>query len=187
MQITLSNTYRKHTIYNILKIYAVVGLVILMLYGISSKVPYSIRYVGTPSIPMGIYLIDNRVDLNRLQIGDLVMFRYQNTMFKGDRIPDGMLVLKQLAGKEGDTMIYDPDSRLFSVCRRGGNCLDVGNVLASNSDGETLPQPSFTKRVISDNEFFVYGYASELSFDSRYYGPIAGHRILGTGTPLITF
>ncbi|MBB3892836.1 conjugative transfer signal peptidase TraF [Phenylobacterium haematophilum] len=130
----------------------------------------------TDSEPLGIYTRT----LTRPAIGRLIAFQAPAAAFP---YADGRMaylrrvpILKQIAAVEGDL-----------VCARDGvlaiNGRPVAPVYARDPRGRALPQWNGCRR-LQAAEYFVYSDRIPNSFDSRYYGPIRGERVLGVYRPL---
>lgn len=130
----------------------------------------------TDSEPIGVYART----LQRPEIGRLIAFQAPPAAFP---YADGRMsylrrvpILKQIAAVEGDL-----------VCARDGvlaiNGQPVAPVYKRDPRGRALPQWNGCRR-LQAAEYFVYSDRIPNSFDSRYYGPIPGKRVLGVYQPL---
>lgn len=130
----------------------------------------------TDSEPLGLYTRT----LQPPAVGRLIAFPAPAAAFP---YADGRMaylrrvpILKQVAAAQGDL-----------VCARGGvlaiNGLPIAPIYARDPRGRALPQWNGCRR-LRPAEYFVYSDRIPNSFDSRYYGPIEGERVLGVYRPL---
>ncbi|MBS0251280.1 MAG: S26 family signal peptidase [Proteobacteria bacterium] len=132
---------------------------------------------ASQSVPIGLYLIVPR----SLHVGNFVVVRLSETMqalaeqrqYIGPDTP----LLKRVAAMNGDT-----------VCRH--KSIVVINhrhiVIAFTSDHRARPLPAWRGcRRLTGGQVFVLGTHPE-SFDSRYFGPLAGEQVVGPAVSLLT-
>jgi conjugative transfer signal peptidase TraF len=150
--------------------------VLSILMADSSRAP---RFVwnASASTPTGLYWMAPA----RARRGDLVGLRLPASIaaFAAGRgyLPDIALLLKPIAGREGDR-----------VCRWGAR-LFVNGVIrarASARDGADRSLPTWHGCVRLTIDHVIVLGASRDSFDSRYFGPIPTSAILGRAIPVWT-
>ncbi len=109
----------------------------------------------TESLSGSVFLIDES-DRNALK-GVLVAFTWKNA----PPIPDGITVIKRVAGVAGDT-VHVRNHHIFI------NGIPVGRAKETSRTGE--PLKAMGDCVIAQNQFFAAGDHPD-SFDSRYEAP----------------
>lgn len=115
----------------------------------------------TPSIPMGIYRIQKRVDI---EVEDLIVFRFNERW-----------LIKEVIGVAGD---------VFCVTQEGDFTLNgkrFGVALERTRPGKRLKRQVGCQPVAHE-EWVVFGYGDR-SFDSRYFGAVKQQAILGKAVP----
>ena len=125
-----------------------------------------------PSLPWRLALID--LGDREVGRGDFVAFRALGIAVEveGTTIhPDGTWLLKRVVGVPGDVVRVDA-----AGLHVNGDLVAPGLVLAG-----TLGHPPahwFREEVIPEGRLYVAGLHPQ-SYDSRYFGPIAEHQIVG--------
>ncbi|UTW43590.1 S26 family signal peptidase [bacterium SCSIO 12844] len=131
-----------------------------------------LRYQGTQSMPVGIYL---QYPAKEYYIGDDIIF-YPNTSVEKLILKRGWLsekepLLKEVVASKGDF-----------ICAKGGylwiNQQKIAPILKKDRKGRALPEITLC-RYLNANEFWVMGISSPYSFDSRYFGIVKRQNILG--------
>ena len=131
----------------------------------------------TPSEPMGLYIRRATPP----GVGVIIAFRTPGAAFPYadqrmaylHRIP----ILKTVAAVQGDMVCTDGGVLTINGRRRAA-------VNARDSRGAELPAWRGC-RALAPGEFFVFSDRAPNSFDSRYYGPIDQHSIVGVFSPLL--
>jgi conjugative transfer signal peptidase TraF len=148
------------------------------LIGISgTAVPPRLIWNASHSVPIGLY----RVDFQAPGRDDLALIRLSPR-------------LAELANRRGylhgTDYVLKPVAATVSdlVCRIDLTIVVRGTVaaIARRLDGANRPMPVWHGcRRLSDGELFLLS-ASPESFDSRYFGPIARHDVVGRAKPIWT-
>ncbi|HEX4182976.1 MAG TPA: nucleotidyl transferase AbiEii/AbiGii toxin family protein [Caulobacteraceae bacterium] len=136
-----------------------------------------ILFNTTPSEPAGLYLASPIP----ISVGQIVAFRAPSGAFP---YADGHLaflhrvpLLKAVAARGGD-----------AVCTVTGrltiNGRDRGPIASRDSRGVALPRWRGC-RALEPGEVFVFSNRVPNSFDSRYFGPVSVHAVIGVYRPLI--
>ncbi|HML29823.1 MAG TPA: S26 family signal peptidase [Hyphomicrobium sp.] len=152
------------------------GLVLIALASVSPRRPVLV-WNASPSVPIGLYLIVPRP----LRVGDFVVVHLADTMqhFAEQRQyigPDTPL-LKRVAAMHGSLVCQH--NRIVVINRRH-------IVIALASDRRRRPLPAWRGCYrLKKGQVFVLGSHME-SFDSRYFGPLAGEQIVGPAIALLT-
>lgn len=133
-------------------------------YGVGINISYS--------LPHHVYVVAKQKGYQDLRVGDYTSFNWQ-----GGYYPHGTLFVKQVAGKEGDTV--SRVGREFFV-----NGLSVGVAKEYSQDGEPLTPNSF-EGVIPPGHLWVSAPHKD-SLDSRYEytGLIRADQLRGKVYPL---
>jgi len=134
---------------------SIVGISLIIFSFFQNKIFY---FNFTESIPTGLY---RTVSFQTLKPGDFVAFTLPNESF---------VLMKEVVGVPGDK---------FCVSKQGRASVNenvFGFRLEKSSKGMNLPD-WFGCEILSSNEFVVRGYGNR-SFDSRYFGPIKGAKII---------
>lgn len=141
----------------------------------------------TPSMPVGIWKVDDGSNLSRLARGQTIVFCPPDAKLFRDAKAKGILkegrcagsytpLLKEVVGVPGDRVRY---SNEISI-----NGLRIANSTIQHSPDlphlKHLPE-SFT---IPAGQVFVMSRYSNQSFDSRYFGEIPSSKVMGSATPI---
>lgn len=134
---------------------------------------------ASASAPIGLY----RVQLGiRIDQGDLVLAGLPDIprILAAERgyLPDGVPLIKRVAGKAGDWVCGDSDTVMI-------NGHAVASRIARDSENRSLPRWTDC-RVLAESEVFLLMADVPDSFDSRYFGPIQIEQIIGRLVPLWT-
>ncbi len=128
----------------------------------------------TPSIPVGLYSIEER----DWRIEDRVALkpsgRLLETLQTAGVLKDGRLLMKRVAASRGD-----------EVCRSGEQVAINGVPRAVARPDEVLPHWSGCRRLAA-GQVFLLGEA-ENSFDGRYFGVTSAKDIVGPLRAVLTF
>ena len=142
--------------------------------------PIKIIYNPSPSVPQGWYAIGSTAGLHR---GDFALVRLPAPVAQlADQrryLPRSVPLLKRVGAVAGDR-----------VCERGGlvriNDVPVAHSLDRDRAGRPLVPWSGCRPLVAD-ELFLLGTTSAASFDSRYYGPVSLHSVIGVALPWWTW
>jgi conjugative transfer signal peptidase TraF len=166
------------------------GLVALVAFALisvySARVPYSLVWNTTESIPKGLYFSEDAVPSNSWKYGDTGCFTYQAPEWAQPRsyFPKNFRLCKYVVGFEGDTLTVENDE--MWVNQRTGARLSLGSFAEVDSKGRPLPKglvagPIPAGQVVMSAPTFVN------SMDSRYLGPIQKSALRNRIHPLITW
>lgn len=140
-------------------------------------------YNPTDSVPRGWYRVSSIDNLASLHVGSIVLVRLPADVaaFAGQRgyLPDGVPILKRVGAVEPQ-----------SVCVRGQTVRIDGALvaIARTHDGARRALQAWPQcRSLAAGELFLLSDTNPVSFDSRYFGPIAVSAVLGTARPLWTW
>ncbi|MBW7836527.1 MAG: S26 family signal peptidase [Sphingomonadales bacterium] len=144
------------------------------------KFPLLLVYNASPSIPKGFYRVRN---VQSISIGDLVVARLpkhiQALAKERGYLPEGVPPIKPVAAGPGDW-----------ICHEGGwlyiNRNVPTHVPKADSKGRGMPQWKACRRM-AEGEYFLLLPHVEMSFDSRYFGPVRHADIVGKATPFLVF
>lgn len=132
---------------------------------------------ASASAPTGLY----RVTSGAAERGDLVLVSPPKSVSKlaaaRGYLPAGVPLIKRIAAMAGD-----------DVCAFDGAILINGEIVTRQlgADRKGRPMPRWNGcRTLADDEIFLILPPAN-SFDSRYFGPVPGARIIGKVAPLWT-
>jgi conjugative transfer signal peptidase TraF len=142
--------------------------------------PIKIIYNSSSSVPQGWYAVESTAGLHR---GDFALVRLPASVAQlADQrryLPRSVPLLKRVGAVAGD-----------QVCERGGLVHINGVLVAQSLDRDGAGRPlvpwSGCRPLIAD-ELFLLGTTSAASFDSRYYGPVSFHSVMGVALPWWTW
>jgi conjugative transfer signal peptidase TraF len=141
--------------------------------------PYKLIYNPSESAPRGWYVF-KRTD--RIYLGDFVLAHLPDAIatFASERgyLPNNVSILKHVAAMPGQEVCRERD--LLTI-----DGVLVAHTLERDGAGRALPRWSGC-RTIAKGEVFLLSTDSPLSFDSRYFGPIARSAVIGQVLPLWT-
>ena len=140
-------------------------------------------YNPTDSVPRGWNRVSSIDNAASLHVGSIVLARLPVNVasFAGQRgyLPNGVPILKRVGAVAPQ-----------SVCVRGQDVHIDGAVVATarTHDGAHRSLQAWTQcRPLAAGELFLLSDTNPVSFDSRYFGPIAVSAVLGTARPLWTW
>ncbi|GGO94071.1 S26 family signal peptidase [Stakelama pacifica] len=142
--------------------------------------PVRLIWNASASVPLGLYRID---PAPALRVGDMVAVRPSPTLARflaGRRYVEANVpLLKPIAATGGAT-----------ICRLGlrvtVNGWTTTSALPRDRAGRPLPSWSGCRRLKPDQLFLIAPVHRD-SFDSRYFGPVDRHQVLGIATPIWTW
>lgn len=153
----------------------------------ANKFPFRINLTG--SMPRGIYLLDSPRIVHR---GDLVMlclpsslssFALQRGYLRaGDCKNGAQPVIKKVAAQSGDNVLL-----LLDQVKINGATLPHSVTLPADQQHHFLPAAARGVYLIGQNQVWLYGTSSALSWDSRYFGVINTRQITHIVKPLFTW
>ena len=143
------------------------------------SVPRLFVWNVTPSVPTGLYRIDEAANL---RTGDRIVFdpppRLARMLAERGYLPRGVPLLKEVAAVPGDR-----------VCRRGPAISVNGTSVGTARDVDSLnrPMPDWQGcLVLPADRIFLMNLSVPDSFDGRYFGPVERGRIIGRAIPIWT-
>jgi conjugative transfer signal peptidase TraF len=164
-----------------------IGVIVLAVFGIVlislalwNRSTYKIIYNPSPSAPRGWYVAKPTTQLHR---GDFALVRLPAPVAQlatqRRYLPRSVPLLKRVGAVVGDR-----------VCERAGlvriNDVPVAQSLDLDRAGRPLVSWSGCRPLVAD-ELFLLGTTSAASFDSRYYGPVSLHSVMGVALPWWTW
>lgn len=157
--------------------------------------PYKLVYNHTPSEPLGWYLVSEVGPKEQLELGQLVVFKYEcpkdgngECMF-GGAVPfsDGYQLLKRVQGQHGHTVrTVDYGGAHRNVVTGQGYEKDTGAIRKTTSEGKplnTVFSPG-TALTIPKGKLYMGNQNIDNAFDSRYFGLVDRNRIIGVAEKL---
>jgi conjugative transfer signal peptidase TraF len=142
--------------------------------------PYRLIYNPSESAPRGWYL---QIPLRSLEINTWVLARMPTAAAElaeqRGYLPSSVPILKQIAARTGQ-----------HVCVRHGAVYVGQRVLARlrTEDGARRPLVAWNEcRSLEVGEFLLINADSEVSFDSRYFGPVTNTDLIANVIPLWTW
>ncbi len=166
----MSNKILKSKIWIILLIFF---FVILFLKIINNK---KVFLNITPSVKVGIYLMEEYDNLKNLKKGDYVIFPPPVQAVKRDYHNN---FLKQVVANSNDIILVD-NNQIFI------NGVFYGNIKEKDSFGNNIRTLEEGIYFLKEDEYFVMGEHFN-SYDSRYFGSIKKNEIIYVGKLLIPF
>lgn len=149
---------------------------------------FDLRVNWTASMPKGLY---RSVDPD-YQRGEWVAICLEGdaSAFARDRAyviagscPEGLAaVFKQIRGVAGDRI-----ELAESGVRINGESVSGSALKRFDSQGRPLKSAGFGTSRLLDETFWVMGIHLDQSWDSRYFGPVRKHQIVGKAVPIWTF
>jgi len=140
--------------------------------------PIRILWNASASVPVGLYVVSG----DRPVRGELAVVRpapgIEAYMARRHYVPRGISLLKPVAATAGAT-----------VCRDGDAVTIDGRPAATALRADRLgrPLPVWAGcTTLGAGELFLLAGASSVSFDSRYFGPVAVTAVVGRAVPIWT-
>jgi conjugative transfer signal peptidase TraF len=141
--------------------------------------PKPLFWNASASAPIGLYAVQPADDL---EVSDLVVIapppELATFLTARGYLPKGVPLLKRVLALGGQT-----------VCRDGPDILAYGASIGRARDrdraGRELPAWQGCRR-IADDELFVMNWDAPDSVDSRYFGPLPRHSVIGRALPVWT-
>jgi conjugative transfer signal peptidase TraF len=158
---------------------------------------FRLTYNTTPSLPIGIYRIEElareprrgdfvgvclegetaRLALARGYVHRQALEPYVYRV----RCPSGTAIIgKPVVGVPGDTVELDRNG-----VRINGETLPGGAVVVRDSRGRRMPHPEWGRRILASDEYWAQSPYSPRSFDSRYFGPVRRQQIADVRLPIV--
>lgn len=158
-------------------------LTMRFLFGLSVMVNIS------DSEPFGLYLLDLSSS-QQIRRGDLVAacipldfasLAFRRTYLKASSTCPGHVipVLKRVYGVPGDRVVLGKNGTVIN-----GQTIPNTRRLAVDTSGHPVPHVTFSGKL---SGYLLLAPTYHLSFDGRYFGPVAPSDIIGRVTPLFTF
>ena len=147
-----------------------IGLMLLIAPDLNPSATH-IAYNASDSAPCGFYLVEHA---RQVRVGDLVVVRLPREVAalaaQRGYLPDGVPVIKHVAAVAPQV-----------VCVRDGivhvDGESVATALVADVQGRTLVSWQGCRQLV-DTELFLLS-THPASFDSRYFGPVDGARVVG--------
>ncbi|WP_299681360.1 conjugative transfer signal peptidase TraF [uncultured Roseobacter sp.] len=164
------------------------GGFVLLVVAMLAAYAGGVRYNGSPSYPMGFYLLktlDRTPELGALVFAcppDTEAFREaRRRHYIGQgTCPAGYTpIIKKVAAKPGDIVDVGSAVSVNSVVQRNTD------IAATDVQGRTLQR--YQGGVIAPNHYLLLSDFYEGSFDSRYFGPLHRRQIIGNAQPVLTW
>lgn len=164
------------------------GLLTIILIAANSLYQAGFRINHTPSLPVGIWKIDQ--GFTEIKKGDHVWltptkqiadfgikrgYLQENPRCENGSIP----LLKTVYGLPGDTYSFQED-----YIQINDQPIELAKRKAVDSKGRDMPK--ITGGIVEDNRLFVLTLHAQ-SFDSRYWGTIPEDNIIGTAKPVFVW
>ena len=150
---------------------AMVGIVMLIA---SAWVQARLIWNFTPSIPIGLYAIEERDWVRGDRVALKPTGQLQETLRSANVLEEGRLLMKRVAASAGD-----------EVCRSGTLVSVNGFAAAIARSDASLPRWSGCIP-LSAGDVFLLG-ETDNSFDGRYFGVTSAEDIVGPVQSLLTF
>jgi len=136
-----------------------------------------IVYNASPSVPLGYYWVAGS---GKTKVGDLVLVEtpalVRDMADRRRYLPKSVPMIKHVAALEGDEVCADKASIYI-------NQTFAGKRHATDLVGRPLPHWEGC-HMMGHGEVFLLNRYAPLSFDSRYFGPVASSLIIGRLRPL---
>jgi type IV secretory pathway protease TraF len=151
----------------------------------AAYVPWGLRWVYTPSIPLGLYG-SKTYDNTPLARGQGVCFKANPLpwMAGRDYLTPNEVICKFTLGVPGDTI--EPRGNEIFVCH-DGQCNSAGVVQAKDYKGRPSQSAFTEKTVIPANQYYFGSTHHPRSFDSRYIGLVDGSAVVVRHWPIWTY
>lgn len=151
--------------------------------------PWRLTFNVTPSIPLGIYATKLRTPGSALAMGQIACFKYEapGPLAQRHYFKEGTTLCKPVAAVAG-MLAYQENAHLYIVDPIAQTTKKVTAVAQKDKAGRPVPAYfDTTPRPVPDGSYLLVAPAKPNSFDSRYLGPIADHKLFQTAIPLITW
>lgn len=161
---------------------------ILVMVAMLAAYASGVRYNGSPSYPMGFYLLkglDRTPELGALVFAcppDTEAFREARRRHYIGRgtCPAGYTpIIKKVAAIPGDLVEVGSAVSVNSVMQR--------NTDLAATDVQGRPLKPYQGGVIAPNHYLLLSDFYAGSFDSRYFGPLHRRQIIGNAKPVLTW
>ncbi|WP_300064568.1 conjugative transfer signal peptidase TraF [uncultured Roseobacter sp.] len=170
------------------RVRGLLGGFVLLMVAMLAAYASGLRYNGSPSYPMGFYLLkklDRTPELGALVFAcppDTEAFREaRRRHYIGQgTCPAGYTpIIKKVAAEPGDVVEV-------------GSAVTVNNVVQLNTDiaatdGQGRTLKPYQGGVIAPNHYLLLSDFYAGSFDSRYFGPLHRRQIIGNAQPVLTW
>ena len=147
--------------------------------GWSYKEGYRINI--TTSLPPGIWKINT--NYTEIKKGDYIWFRPSqkiiNLSIEKGLFSKPIPFLKQVIGRPGDVYRFENNALVLNDCK-------LKKIIRKEIGSKGLAMPMIPPGKVPRNHYFVIT-SHPLSFDSRYFGPVAGNNIIGIAKPIFVW
>ena len=201
--IKMSNPFKsKNKNKKVIYFFLVIALPMLVLWLVVYPYLKSCGYIinVTPSMPYGLY---QEVNLKTNQskpitVGSIVLSCLPDQAAKtaldheylvhSSRCENGIEpVLKEVIAVSGDKVFLHQDS-IKVVTAKGKIAFYQAPVLHTSPSGLNVPSLIKNSQFSLKNQVWLYGsYHYQLSWDSRYFGPVNTQEVIGLMKPILTF
>lgn len=170
------------------RVRVVAGILIACALAVSVAYALELHVNWTDSMPRGLY---QRVD-PALVRGEWVavcldgkaarIARERAYVIAGSCASGLIPIVKNIAAIPGDRVALEHDG-----VRINGERLEASEIRDRDRRGEPLEHAPEDEFVLAEDHYWVMGAKLELSWDSRYFGPIRRGQIVGGARPVWTF
>ena len=146
-----------------------------------------LRINTTASMPIGLY----REGPPHFERGTWVVFclperfaaigRERSYLRKGSCFDESQELMKEIVAVPGDRIALTPDGLTVN-----GRAIPGTAPHAVDRNRRALAHAPFAEKALPPGDFWVLGLARQLSWDSRYFGPVPRDHIFGTAIPILT-
>lgn len=148
-----------------------------------------IRVNTSPSIPVGVYILENK----SIEKGEYVIWcppprsvfltAKKRGYITGGFCPGNLgYIMKVVLGTPGDTIGVNKGGVFVN-----GSKVPFSAQRSTDPGGRPLPSLVLSRYVLSNSEYLLMSDTNPLSFDGRYFGPINRKQIRSVMRPLITW
>jgi len=152
----------------------IVSALAIIMLGVSMTTSPRLVWNFTPSIPTGLYSIEDREWRRDDRVALRPTGRLLELLRSSGVLKEGRLLMKRVAAYAGD-----------EVCRKGQLVIINGVTVASARVDQALPCWSGCF-VLNSGDVFLLGETSN-SFDGRYFGVTSATDIVGPVRAILTF
>lgn len=152
------------------------GAILLTTIPLFIDMPLRFLWNASASVPVGLYVVSDAMPSR----GELAVVRPASDvaayMARRHYVPLGVPLLKPVAATAGAT-----------ICRDGGAVTIEGRhaAIALSADRLGRPLPVWSGcTTLGADELFLLANASPASFDSRYFGSVTRHQVIGRAAPV---